>query len=146
MNRHVHQRFFSAFILAVLGALCFGIWGCAGAPRSIEQIETMPDAQWGSWLVRVELVAKLATKQYVNGEPGRAEKAHAFAVGLQVVSLQEPDLVEIAKAAGIDEDLARFIILDAQAMIDERGGWPKGPRLQELVGTIAAGIELGSTP
>lgn len=133
-------------VLALLLALAVPP-SCASAPHSLDQLETMDPAAYASWLQRVRAWSEAAGYTLVDGKVLRAQEVRDLAAGLRVVSGQPTasiDLAQLAKQAGINGPLALAVVMEGQALIDARGGWPGGVRRDELLGTIAAGIEAGA--
>lgn len=133
-------------IAALLAALALASMfvSCAGAPRSLEQLEQMDQAAYDKWLLRVRVWAQAAAWSYVDGDADKATKARGAAAVVRVATGDAIDLLELLDRAGVDGPLAAVLAVEANALIEARGGWPTGERLAALLDTIADGVEAGA--
>lgn len=126
----------------------FAVSGCSvlrTAPQSVEQLETMDDGQWQSWLTRVEAWARAAGYTAVKqGAP--AGKIQRYVAELGAITDPSGDLLtNAAKAAGLDEPIVALLVIEAQALLDARGGLPGGLRGLEFLHRVAAAVALGAS-
>lgn len=141
-NRNLVWLVIAAVLAALIGLSMLN--GCAGAPRSVEQLEQMDQAAYDKWLLRVRVWAQAAAWSYVDGDADKAMQARDAAAVVRVATGDAIDLLGLLERAGIDGPLAAVLAVEATALIDARGGWPTGERLTALLDTIAAGIEAGA--
>ena len=141
-NRNFVWVCIAAFVVAliVIGSMA----SCAGAPRSVEQLEAMDQPAYDKWLLRVRVWAQAAAWSYVDGDADRAVQARDAAAVVRLATGETIDLLRLLEKAGIDGPLAAVLAVEANALIEARGGWPTGPRLAQLLDTISAGIEAGA--
>lgn len=142
-------RFHPMLVLATLCsalALALGPPGCGG-PRSLQALETMNEQDYAGWLVRVRAWSVAAGYTLVDQHAVAAGDVLNFASALRALS-GEPsapiDLAELAKKAGLNGPVLIAVVMEGQALIEKRGGWPGGARRDELVAVIAAGVQEGA--
>lgn len=135
-----HRKIWLPRILST-AALCGLVWlaasllgGCITTPSGERrpptptEIAAMDDAAWQAYLGRVEFLATAAGAIAV--EHGMdADKVLEVAQAL--TAIEDParvDLYSVAVRAGVSPTLALILTVEAQALLDARGGLPGGPR------------------
>jgi hypothetical protein len=149
MNHHPRSLWIAravsllAFFALVLATGCVG----TGADRHVPtptQLAAMDDAEWASYLKRVEAWAIAAGYSAVEAGADQGDVVK-FAEAVAAVTDTEGDwLAELAARAGLSTPIAQLLAFEAQALIDARGGLPGGLRLQEFLHRVAGAVAAGA--
>lgn len=134
-------------IALILVALAFSqTQGCVGAPRTVEQISTMEEPQWQSYLVRVSAWSEAAGYTIIKERPDEFSNIVKFTTVLASLTAA-PGSAPLASAADEVEwlsPLSKLVLIEIQALLEARGGFPAGERGLELLNTIASGVQTGA--
>jgi hypothetical protein len=147
----IHERtrlyFGSLFWAMVVGLLVFALvvasGGCAGVPRTPQQMEEMSEPEFDDLLVRVQLWSQLAADQVTRKHPEAVEKILMYASLVEGLAKSDDPLGQAAGIAGLADPLAAILVLEGKALLNARGGLPGGERTVALLGAVAAGIRQG---
>jgi len=133
-----------AALAFLIVALVSSLSGCVGAPKSVQQVETMGEDEFEAWARRVEAWAGVAGYTAVK-QGADAEKVMVFCGALSAVTDTTGDpLGAAASLAGLDEPIVALLVLEAQALLDARGGLPGGSRGLDLLHRIAGAVAHGA--
>lgn len=134
-------------ILVVTMLMAFGAFqGCVtpgGKFATPQAIKEMSDEDFENYLERVGAWAAVAGQAAVR-QGADAEKVAAYCAALEAIS--DPDggsLMAAAAQAGLDSPLAQLLVMEAQALLDARGGLPGGPRGKALIHKVAFSVRYG---
>jgi hypothetical protein len=141
---------FEALCLAVIVAVCLllaaPMLSCAGAPRSVEQLNSMDEAEYHAWLDRVGVWSEAIGATVAISAPKDVANIDTLAQTLVAATggPMDPKLIgHAARAIPWASPLIAPLMLELQAMLDERGGLPGGERGAEIVSTVAASLSKG---
>ena len=143
----------------VLLAVCVSLWLLLAAmflgacittpdgtrrPPTPTELASMDEPTWQAYLGRVEFIASAAGAIAV--EHGMdADKVLEVAQAL--TAIEDParvDLYSVAVRAGVSPTLALILTVDAQALLDARGGLPSGGRGREFLHRAANAFVSGA--
>lgn len=146
MNTHRRAIWISRLVTA-LGLLGLGFFtsctttsGKFATPKAIAE---MSDEDFDGYLERVAAWASVAGQMAVR-QGADPEKVTTYCLALEAIS--DPDggsLLAAAVQAGLDSPLAQLLVIEAQALLDARGGLPGGPRGKALLHAVAHSVRYG---
>lgn len=150
-NRSWLPRIAGAIVLVACGAvLILSLTGCITAgdgtrrPPTPTELAAMDEPAWQGYLRRVEAWASAAG--YTAVEQGAdADGVLEFAQLLSdVTDPAQLTLAPLAERAGLSGPVAALLALEAQALLDARGGLPGGPRGKEFLNRAATAFVSGA--
>lgn len=148
-----HNRSWLTRILGVLALVAcaaigaVALTGCttpSGRPITPQAIAEMSDEEFEQYSERVGLWAQLAGRAAVK-QGADVGKIIAYATALEAVTDPSADtLAAVAAQGGRDSLVAQLLLLEAEALLNARGGIPSGGRGLTLLKHIAEGARLGA--
>lgn len=120
--------------------------GCVGAPKSVADLDKMPQAEFEDWRDRTAAVAEEAAFAVVADDPKRLDDVETLSTILRALCLGEitADAVKLAVDDPRYSGLLRIATLELAAVIRQRIGPASHPRLQDLVCAFASALETGA--
>jgi len=120
--------------------------GCAGAPRTVEQISTMTDSEWQAYLNRVSVWSEAAGYTIVKERPEDFERVVLFSTVLASLTAApgSDPMHDAAEQVVWPSPMSKLVLMEIRSLLDARGGIPAGERGQELIYTIAQGVQTGA--
>ncbi len=120
--------------------------GCVGAPRSLEQVEAMDQAQWEAYLRRVSAWSEVAGYTIVHERPEDFQRVVEFTTILVSLTgdLGSDPIAASAEKVQWGSPLSKLVLIEIQGLLEARGGIPGGERGLELLLTIASGVQDGA--
>lgn len=147
MKRHWPVRILATmFLLAVLAAAIFLPIGCVtpgGKVVTPQAIKEMSEDHFAAYLERVGAWAAAAGQMAVR-QGADPERVSAYCLALEAIA--DPgsgSLAAAAAQAGLDSPLAQLLVMEAQALLDARGGLPGGARGLALLAKVASSVRYG---
>lgn len=135
-----------AAIFLALILLALAVSGCVGAPKSLDDLDQMPQVEFEDWRDRTAAVAEEAAFAVVSDNPRRLEDVETLATALRALCLGTVT-ADAVKALGMEPRYAGLIkvaTLELAAVIRQRIGPSSHPRLQDLVCAFASALETGA--
>jgi hypothetical protein len=132
----------SFLLIACVGALS----GCVSRGRVVtpQSIASMTDEEFGDYLGRVGLWAQLGAAAAVK-QGADPDKIVAYANALELVTDPGPDtLSSVAASSGLDSLVVQLVLVEANALLEARGGLPAGSRGVSLLAHVAVSAKLGA--
>lgn len=132
---------FLAFCLAFL-AFC----GCVGAPSSVDELDSMPQAEFEDWKLRTSALAEEAAFATVQSDPSKLSNVEGIAAALTLICRGEIK-ADAVRDLGLDPacaGLLRVAVLELSAVLRERIGEASHPRMAEMVCAFADALETGA--
>lgn len=120
--------------------------GCAGAPRTVEQISTMTDAEWEAYLSRVSVWSEAAGYTVVKERPEDFDRVVLFSTILASITAApgSDPLNDAADQVQWPSPVSKLVLMEIRSLLEARGGIPAGERGQALLYTIAQGVQTGA--
>lgn len=146
---HVTKRteriaiFLIAGLLAVLAVSISGT-SCTGAPKNLDQLASMEEADWQAYLTRVSAWSEAAGYSVVKSKPEEYEHIVAYSEMLATASSEGDPVSEAATKIAWATPMAKLVLLEGKALLDARGGLPAGQRGLALLHAIASGVRHGA--
>jgi hypothetical protein len=106
----------------------------------------MTDAEWDNYLNRVSVWSEAAGYTIVKERPEDFDKVIQFTVALATLTAA-PGSDPMHEAAGKVEwpsPVSKLVLMEIRSLLDARGGFPAGERGQELIFTVASGVQTGA--
>lgn len=130
-----------AFVL-----LALAVSGCVGAPKSMADLDSMPQAEFEDWRDRTAAVAEEAAFAVVSDDPKRLEDVETLSTALRVLCVGQitADAIKLAVDDPRYSGLLRIAALELASVIRQRIGPSSHPRLQDLVCAFASALETGA--
>jgi len=142
------ERIAIFLVAGLLAALAVGTSGtsCTGAPKNLDQLAEMEQPQWDAYLVRVRAWAEAAGYTLVKAQPDEYDHVVAYSEMLASASAEpgsDPVATSVSKIAWATP-MAKLVLLEGQALLEARGGFPAGQRGLALLHAIASGVRAGA--
>lgn len=142
------ERIVIFIVAGLLAALAVSIGGssCAGAPKNLDQLASMEEADWKAYLIRVNAWSEAAGYSVVKAKPEEYEHIVAYSEMLATASadgVADP-VSEAATKIAWATPMAKLVLLEGKALLDARGGLPAGQRGLALLHAIASGVRSGA--
>ena len=147
----IHTRRLSHLLVWAVAMILFALAvspssGCVGAPRNVEELDAMPEAEFEDWKLRTAAVAEEAAYAVVSDSPESLGKVEGLSTALRVMCAG-PISADLVRDLGMREEYAglmRIATLELAAVIRQRIGPSSHPRLQALVCAFADALETGA--
>lgn len=120
--------------------------GCVGAPKSVADLDKMPQAEFEDWRDRTAAVAEEAAFAVVADDPKRLGDVETLSTALRALCVGTVT-ADSVKLLGMDarySGLLKVATLELAAVIRQRIGPASHPRLQDLVCAFASALETGA--
>lgn len=146
----MNQLFRFAAALVALVALVLTVphlTSCsANAPRSIEDFAAMPEPQFQAWMIDVQAWGEMQGATLVMLGAVDAEKVRTAANDLRLFTAapSPADMIAMLRRVGVRDEIAVGVVMAGTALLQRRGGWPTGERLETMLDSLATGLEAGA--